>query len=66
MNLMWFLLIICVGLIGLGVFIDWRNKRNGLEHSDPEENQKHVSESERAYVESYMHNMKNDHNNGPL
>ncbi|MBY0123383.1 hypothetical protein [Bacillus sp. S/N-304-OC-R1] len=63
---MWYLLIFCLSLLGFGVLMDWRNKKNGLKGFDPEENHKHVSESERAYVESYMHNLKNDHNNGPF
>lgn len=61
---MWFLLILCVSLLGIGVFVDWWNKKNGLTHFDPEENEKYVSESERVYVESYMHNQRNDNNGG--
>ncbi|KAB2333124.1 hypothetical protein F7731_16430 [Cytobacillus depressus] len=63
--MMWFLIILCVSLLGIGVLIDWWNKKNG-KGFDQEENQKHVSESERAYVESYMHNAKNDHSDGPF
>ncbi|MFO1442304.1 hypothetical protein KDN24_03505 [Bacillus sp. Bva_UNVM-123] len=63
---MWFLLILIIGLLGFGFLVDWWNKKNGLNHYDPEENVKHVSESERAYIESYMHNLRNNHTNGPL
>lgn len=59
---MWYLLILCLSLLEIGVLVDWWNKKNGLTHFDPEENEKHVSESERAYVESYMHNQRNDRN----
>lgn len=61
---MWYLLIFCIALLGIGVFIDWRAKKNGLTNYDPEENAKHVSPSERAYAESYMNQMKDEHNNG--
>ena len=64
--MMWFLLIFCLALLGLGVLVDWWNKKHGLHDFDPEVNEKHVSESERAYIESYMHNLKNDHTDGPF
>ncbi|QED49809.1 hypothetical protein [Cytobacillus dafuensis] len=63
---MWYLLIFCIVLLGIGVIVDWWNKKNGIRNFDPNENEKHVSEMEKAYVESYMHNMKNDHSNGPF
>ncbi|MGN7399252.1 hypothetical protein ACTHO0_05300 [Cytobacillus praedii] len=63
---MWFLAILCVSLLGIGFLVDWWNKRHGIRNFDPEENARHVSESERAYIESHMHNIKNDHNNGPF
>lgn len=58
------LFIFCISMLGVGLFVDWWNKKHGLEDFDPEENNKHVSESERVYMESYMHNQRNDHDNG--
>ncbi|MBP2243384.1 hypothetical protein J2Z40_004022 [Cytobacillus eiseniae] len=64
--MMWFLVILCVSLLGIGFLVDWWNKKNGLRNFDPEENEKCVSEYERVSTESYLHNIKNDHNNGPF
>ena len=61
--MIWFL-IFCATLLGLGFVVDWWNNKHGIRGFDPEENAKHVSESERAYMESYLHNTRNDHNNG--
>ncbi|MED4205040.1 hypothetical protein [Neobacillus mesonae] len=58
---MW-LLIIIGGLLGFGLVVDMWYKKKGIQQIDPEENAKHVSNSERIYTESYMHNMKNDFN----
>lgn len=58
---MWWLLVGAGVLLSFGFLVDWWNKKNGITDFDPEENAKHVSDSERAYVESYMHNMKHDH-----
>lgn len=57
---MW-LLIGIAGFIGFGFLVDWIYKKNGINTIDPTENAKHVSESERIYVESHMHNIKNNH-----
>ena len=48
-------------LLGFGALVDWWYKRHGINHVEPEENAKHVSDSERIYMESYMHNMRNNH-----
>jgi hypothetical protein len=58
---MWWLLIFMAVLLGFGFFVDWIYKRKGINVTDPEENSKHVSESERIYIESHMHNLKNNH-----
>lgn len=63
-TLILYLLGFCTVLLGTGMFVDWWHKKHGIDDFYPEENEKHVSESERAYMESYMHNMKNDHHNG--
>lgn len=57
---MWWLIVIGAFLL-FGFLTDWWYKRKGIHDLDPEENSKHVSESERIYVESYMHNIRNDH-----
>ncbi|GHH96912.1 hypothetical protein [Neobacillus kokaensis] len=57
---MWWLMGIG-GLLGLGFIVDLIYKKKGINQIDPEENAKHVSESERVYMESTMHNIKNDH-----
>jgi hypothetical protein len=62
---MWWLIGI-VGLLGFGFLVDLVYKRKGIHDVNPEENAKHVSQSERIYMESYMHNMRNDHSNGPF
>ncbi|KAF0819138.1 secreted subtilisin-like protease [Bacillus sp. ZZV12-4809] len=59
-----YLLGFCAVLLGAGMFVDWWHKKHGIDDFNPEENEKHVSESERANMESNMHNMKNDHHNG--
>ena len=51
------------GLLLLGFLVDWWYKRKGINDFNPEENVKHVSESERIYMESHMHNIRNDHHN---
>ncbi|MCM3570865.1 hypothetical protein [Neobacillus mesonae] len=60
-------------LIGIGAFlsfgflVDLWYKRKGIRQTNPVENSKHVSSSERIYIESYMHNMRNDqHGNGGI
>jgi hypothetical protein len=65
-KLILYLLGFCAVLLGVGMCVDWWHKRHGIDDFDPEENAKRVSESERAYMESHMHNMKNDHHNGML
>jgi hypothetical protein len=60
---MWWLIGIG-GLLFFGFLVDWAYKRNGIHNIDPEENAKHVSSSERVYMESHFHNMRNDHRNG--
>lgn len=62
----WIFLVFCAGLLGLGFFIDWLAKRKGLDHYSPEENERHVSESERIYTERYMNQMRNNNDQGPL
>ncbi len=63
-KLILYLLGFCAVLLGAGMFVDWWHKKHGIDDFDPGENEKHASDSERAYIESYMHNMKNDHHNG--
>jgi hypothetical protein len=60
------ILVICVSLLGIGFLVDLWYKKKGISNLNPEENAKHVSESEKAYIESHMHNIKNDHTNGPF
>ncbi len=54
------------GFLGFGVLVDYLYKKRGITHLDPEENAKHVSESERVYIESHMHNNRNDPTNGHM
>lgn len=58
---MWWLIIIG-GLLAFGFLVDWWYKRKGIHDINPEENAKHVSDSERIYMESYLHNIKDNHN----
>ncbi|MBL4955068.1 hypothetical protein JK635_23195 [Neobacillus sp. YIM B02564] len=53
-------LIIIGGLLAFGFLVDWLYKRKGIAYTDPKENEKHVSKSERVYMESHMHNMKDN------
>ena len=53
-------LIIIGGLLIFGALVDWLYKRKGITYTDPKENEKHISQSERIYIESHMHNLKND------
>lgn len=57
---MWLIIGIAV-FIGFGILVDWIYRRLGINAIDPEENSKIVSESERIYIESHMHNLKNNH-----
>jgi hypothetical protein len=57
---MWLIIGIAV-FIGFGFLVDWIYKRKGINAIDPEENSKRISESERIYIESHMHNLKNNH-----
>ncbi|MFE8697780.1 hypothetical protein ACFYKT_15680 [Cytobacillus sp. FJAT-53684] len=61
--MMWFLIILCVSMLAFGFVVDWWYKKHGIKNVDPEENAKHVSASERAYIESHMDNIKDDLNN---
>ncbi|RBP86579.1 hypothetical protein DFO70_12547 [Cytobacillus firmus] len=56
---MWWLIGIG-GLLSFGFIVDRWNKRKGINNFDPEENAKHVSNSEKIYMESHMHNVKNN------
>lgn len=57
---MWWLIGIG-GFLFFGYLVDWRYKRKGIKDFSPEESAKHVSNSERVYIESHMHNSKNNH-----
>ncbi len=46
--------------------VDWIYKKLGISDLVPEENAKHVSGYERAYVESHMHTIKNEIDNGMM
>ncbi|NHM32685.1 hypothetical protein [Neobacillus terrae] len=59
-------ILIIGGLLAFGFIVDWFYKSKGIDHLDPSENEKHVSESERVYIGSHLHNIRNDHTNGPL
>ncbi|SFB07174.1 MULTISPECIES: hypothetical protein [unclassified Bacillus (in: firmicutes)] len=63
--MVWFLLFI-VAILGFGFMVDFMYKQIGIEHVDPRENEKHVSESERIYFESHMHNSKSYHDHGGM
>jgi hypothetical protein len=60
---MFWVLVAIGGLFAFGFLVDWIYKKNGITYVEPEENAKHASESERVYIESHMHNIKNEHNN---
>ena len=63
---MWWLIGIG-GLLSFGFLVDWWYKRKGINDLTPEENAKNVSKSERIYMESHLHNTRNDHfGNGGL
>ncbi|UQD52130.1 hypothetical protein C0971_08965 [Bacillus methanolicus] len=62
---MWWALNFIFGIIIFGFLVDWWYKRKGMV-VDPEENAKHVSDSERVYIESHMHKVKNDFDKGPF
>lgn len=56
-------LILIGGLLGIGFIVDFVAKKHSI-NIDPDEGAKNASDSERIYVESYLHNMRNDNNNG--
>jgi hypothetical protein len=56
----WLLLI--GGFLLFGLVIDLIVKKRKIE-INPEEGAKNASESERVYVESTLHNIRQDHNN---
>jgi hypothetical protein len=49
----------------LGGIIDFIAKKRNMK-IDPEEGAKNASDSERIYVETYMHNTKQNHENNPF
>ncbi|CEG27314.1 hypothetical protein [Bacillus sp. B-jedd] len=61
--LIWVILIFSAVLIGVGFLADWWYKKNGINVTDPRENEAHVSGMERTYVESHMNQMRDDLNN---
>jgi hypothetical protein len=60
------LLIMMAGLLVFGFLVDLWYKRREITNLNPEENAKHVSEYDRAYLEAHMSNLKDDFNNGPF
>ncbi|WP_141433549.1 hypothetical protein [Bacillus sp. 03113] len=65
MNLISFLILIIAALIGFGIVTDWVYKRRGIQ-TNPEENERYVSTSERIYVEQMIHETKNIHDHSSL
>lgn len=61
---MWWFLGIILTLLGFGLVIDWVAKRRGLTKYDPEENAKNVPDSERIYMENYLHQTRNQDDQG--
>lgn len=57
-------LIILGGLLGFGMLVDVIYRRKGIQHTDPEHNEQHVSSSERVYIESHLHNSRPENQNG--
>ncbi|UII54338.1 hypothetical protein LS684_11640 [Cytobacillus spongiae] len=60
----WIFLGIIATLFGIGFFVDWSYKKRGIHDFDPEENAKHVSGYDKAYLEAHSSQVKDDHNNG--
>ncbi|KYD32013.1 MULTISPECIES: hypothetical protein [Anoxybacillaceae] len=58
-------IILIGGLLLLGGIIDFIAKKRNMK-IDPEEGAKNASDSERIYVETYMHNTKQNHENNPF
>ncbi|GCD84066.1 hypothetical protein PTHTG4_31310 [Parageobacillus thermoglucosidasius] len=55
-------IILIVGLLLMGGVMDFIAKKRNI-NIDPEEGAKNVSDSERIYVETYMHGAKQNHDN---
>ncbi len=58
-------IILIGGLLLLGGIMDFIVKKRNLK-IDPKEGAKNVSDSERIYVETYMHNIRQNHDNNPF
>ncbi|OEH93807.1 hypothetical protein BFG57_11365 [Bacillus solimangrovi] len=50
-------------LLSIGLLVDWLYTRIGIDDVDPNENARNVSVSERVYIESHMHNIRQNHDN---
>jgi hypothetical protein len=55
-------IILIVGLLLLGGIMDLIAKKRNM-NIDPEEGVKNASDSERIYIETYMHNNRHSDNN---
>jgi hypothetical protein len=64
MNIFVVLLILGTALILFGFIVDKLYKRIGIT-TDPKENERTVSSSERIYTETMLHQMKDQNNNLP-
>jgi hypothetical protein len=62
-KMVWIILI--VGLLLLGGIMDFIAKKRNMK-IDPEEGAKNASDSERIYIETYMHNTKQNQGNIPF
>jgi hypothetical protein len=58
-------IILIVGLLLVGGVMDFIARKRNIK-IDPEEGAKNVSDSERIYVETYMHSTKQNHDNIPF
>jgi hypothetical protein len=58
-------IVLIVGLLLLGGIMDFIAKKRNI-NIDPEEGAKNASDSERIYIETYMHNTKQNHDNIPF
>ncbi|MFD2761478.1 hypothetical protein [Lentibacillus juripiscarius] len=60
-----FILILCGGVLGVGVIVDLTAKLRGKKVTIDEDGRQ-VSESERIYSESFKHQIKQDMGDGPF
>lgn len=64
MNVFVLLLLLGTALILFGFIVDKLYKNRGIA-TDPKENERSISSSERIYTETMLHQMKDQNNNHP-